>query len=234
MGVSAVAQDADGYTIVGPGSYVDSAGNPLTITLTGVNEVGGNTTMSLSGNMMFTGPSSTAATLTYNGNSSYSATFTGTSSPARGMIAASPLVVNGYSITEYPTPTGGSEPWGMVAGPDGNVWFVENAGERRREDHAGGSITEYPLTAGTGHPDLRRDRTCASGSPRGAGKIGRINTDGTGYVEFAAAGGAHPKAIVSGPDGNLWFTDSANNSIGVMSTSGALLHNYTAGISARL
>jgi streptogramin lyase len=25
---------------------------------------------------------------------------------------------------EFPTPTAGSRPWGIAAGPDGNVWFA--------------------------------------------------------------------------------------------------------------
>ena len=29
------------------------------------------------------------------------------------------------SITEFPVPTAGSNPWGITAGPDGNLWFTE-------------------------------------------------------------------------------------------------------------
>lgn len=231
--VTAVAYDVDGNTIVGPGSYVDSSGNPLTITLTGLNETGGNTTMSLSGNTTFTGPSSSSATVTYNGNSSYGATFAGKSSPARGMIAGTPLAVGGYSVTEYSTPSGFG-PWDLTVGPDGNMWFTECNGVavcKVARLTTSGAFSEYAIAAVPSDvapgPDGR-----VWFCEQGGGKIGRINTDGTGYVEFAAAGGAVPEALIAGPDGNLWFIDSGNNSIGVMSTSGVLLHNYTAGITA--
>lgn len=227
VAVNAVAYDADGNTIVGPGSYADSAGNPLTITLAGVTESGGNATLSLSGNMTFTGPSSTAATLSYNGNSSYGATsFAGTSSPARGMIVAAPAAVRGYQITEWNTPTAAAHPWGMTLGPDGNVWFVETSASNVAKITTAGVITEYSITAAqfpddvAAGPDGKLWVACQNG------KIDRINADGTGFVKFSAAVGAAAISIVGGPDGNLWFTDAGNNAIGVMSTAGVMLHNY--------
>lgn len=36
--------------------------------------------------------------------------------------------VSGQTVTEFPIPTAGSLPQGITAGPDGNLWFVENAG----------------------------------------------------------------------------------------------------------
>ena len=34
------------------------------------------------------------------------------------------------TITEYPTPTAGSAPQGIAAGPDGAMWFTEHATSR--------------------------------------------------------------------------------------------------------
>jgi virginiamycin B lyase len=33
-------------------------------------------------------------------------------------------------ITEYPIPTANSMPRGIATGPDGNLWFVESAGNK--------------------------------------------------------------------------------------------------------
>ena len=34
------------------------------------------------------------------------------------------------SITEFPVPTANSEPYGITAGPDGNLWFTETGQAR--------------------------------------------------------------------------------------------------------
>src|SRR5215475_12089700 len=39
-----------------------------------------------------------------------------------------PAVLNG--ITEYSVTTGSSDPYGICSGPDGNLWFVERAGNK--------------------------------------------------------------------------------------------------------
>jgi hypothetical protein len=57
------ALDADGNTIVGPGSYVDASGNPLTVTLADSDTSG---TTSLSTHTL-TAPPATPVTLAYNG-----------------------------------------------------------------------------------------------------------------------------------------------------------------------
>ena len=83
------------------------------------------------------------------------------------------------AITEYPTKTSGSAPEGITWGPDGNVWFAENT-----PNNIGvivpltAAITEYP-------PSSALDSFG-----------GGINTN------FGAYG------ITTGPDGNLWFTES--------------------------
>ena len=46
----------------------------------------------------------------------------------------------------------------------------------------------------------------------GTSKIGRITTTGT-ISEFSLPKFGTPNIIVQGPDGNMWFTDIANQSI---------------------
>ena len=56
------------------------------------------------------------------------------------------------------------------------------------------------------------------GEPRG--KIGRIGTSGK-FREFRIPyPDAHPGAVVAGPDGNVWFTDSGTDALGRITPSG--------------
>ena len=36
-----------------------------------------------------------------------------------------PTVSTSGAVTQFPTPTQNSGPWGVVSGPDGNIWFTE-------------------------------------------------------------------------------------------------------------
>jgi virginiamycin B lyase len=57
--------------------------------------------------------------------------------------------------------------------------------------------------------------------------IGRITPQGV-VTEFKLAKDSHPQTITAGADGNLWFTERLQDAIGVMDTSGNLLHIYSA------
>src|SRR5204863_6975908 len=49
-------------------------------------------------------------------------------------------------LTEFPARrTAGSEPAGIVAGPDGNLWFTEYGGSRVGKITPAGVVTEYSL-----------------------------------------------------------------------------------------
>ena len=48
------------------------------------------------------------------------------------------------AITEFPTPTGSSEPTGIAAGPDGALWFMEVGGQKIGRMTTAGAFTEYP------------------------------------------------------------------------------------------
>src|SRR6266704_3476957 len=49
------------------------------------------------------------------------------------------------TITEYPTPTSNSLPYGVTPGPDGNVWFTEANSHNIGRITPIGTITEFPL-----------------------------------------------------------------------------------------
>ena len=38
-------------------------------------------------------------------------------------------------ITEFPIPTASSGPYGIAAGPDGNLWFTEHLRQQDRPHH---------------------------------------------------------------------------------------------------
>lgn len=136
------------------------------------------------------------------------------------------FAADGAGITEYPIPTASSYPYGIVAGPDGALWFTEvssipGTGKIGRIT-TGGVITEFTVPTANSAPF----EICVG--PDGAlwftennkDKIGRITTDGT-ITEFSIpTSGSYPQGITTGPDGNLWFTEYGASKIGRMTPAG--------------
>jgi virginiamycin B lyase len=125
-------------------------------------------------------------------------------------------------VTEYPIPTLYSEPWGIAAGPDGNMWFQEHTtyGKIGRIT-PGGVITEFPITRGSGEgiaagPDGNMWYTVIQA------RIGRITTDGV-MTEFPLSDPySDPTEIAAGPDGAMWFTESNHGKIGRVTMDGVI------------
>ncbi|MBX3025832.1 hypothetical protein KF840_13070 [bacterium] len=87
-----------------------------------------------------------------------------------------------------------SNPQDIVLGPDGNFWFTEyDAGSIGRITPMG-VIKHFPIAPAAG-----------LGGPRIAVDV------------------SQPQSLAVGPDGNLWFTDPGLNTIGRMTTSGAVV-----------
>jgi virginiamycin B lyase len=55
-------------------------------------------------------------------------------------------------VTEFLVPTPNSHPWGITAGPDGNVSFTEFLGRKIGRITPAGVITEFPLPTADGSP----------------------------------------------------------------------------------
>src|SRR5262249_26244187 len=54
------------------------------------------------------------------------------------------------AFTEFSPPTGGSKPQGITTGPDGALWFTEEAGNRIERLTTDGHFTEFGIpTAGS-------------------------------------------------------------------------------------
>jgi streptogramin lyase len=148
------------------------------------------------------------------------------------LTAALPsAAVTSPTITEF---GGGVGPLGLAAGPDGNLWFAENSGNKIGrmtpsgtlvEFSAGLSINAWPAGIAVG-PDGNLWFT-----EYVQNKIGRITPTGT-ITQFSAgvSAGSAPNGIVAGPDGNLWFTETAGNRIGRITTAGVVTE-FSVGIS---
>jgi streptogramin lyase len=137
------------------------------------------------------------------------------------------------AITDYPLPTGGSNPERIAVGADGNLWFAENGNNAiGKIAPAGGTITEYavPLgAAGQSEPNcvvLGSDNRIwfwdESNDVLGAITSAGVVSEYPGSIPATAA----VEGITSGPDGNIWVADQTANAIDKVSTAGALLASY--------
>lgn len=154
-------------------------------------------------------------------------------SPGRVVMAATSATM---AFTEYPVPSANSNPNGITAGPDGALWFAEDAEGASKIGRitTAGAVTEYNagLDPNSGPFDIKNGPngqlwftesgftdTCGT-IPNG---IGSITTSGvvTNYTSgFTTCAG--PYGITAGADGNLWFTEYTAGVYGKMTTSGSV------------
>ena len=107
-------------------------------------------------------------------------------------------------------PTAGSQPRGIVAAPDGAIWFAEGQGNKIGRITTGGNITEFAVPLANAQPwsiTVGPDGALYFGE-FGGGQIGRITTSGvfSGYtVPFAANNRVTVQliSITLGPDGSV-------------------------------
>ena len=133
------------------------------------------------------------------------------------LLASATSATAAPTITEFSAGlTANSKPFGIGAGPDGNIWFTETANPGRiGRIKPDGTITEF-TTGLTGDsapggivagPDGNIWFTEINGN-----RVGRITPAGA-ISEFSMGlqANARPYAITAGPDGNLWFSNNNNN-----------------------
>jgi streptogramin lyase len=144
----------------------------------------------------------------------------GSGKPSR-KVPAIGRITPGGEITQFDQPGEGTYPSRLAAGPDGNVWFTESAGQVGRITPAG-EIRLFPLAADsrpyeivTG-PDGNLWVTMEGSAS--SGTLGRI-TPGGEFTEFPLEPSVYAGALVAGPDGRLWFS-SGPGLIGRMSPAG--------------
>ena len=136
------------------------------------------------------------------------------------VVIIAPAAAWAATITEFPIPTAGSQPYGITKGPDGNLWFTERNSHKigRITADSPNTITEFPLSGVfnapqgmTAGPDGNLWFTEGFG-----GKIGQIMPMSPNSItEFSTpTAGGIPIGITAGPDGNLWFADNGTNKVG--------------------
>ena len=152
-----------------------------------------------------------------------------------GVLAASPAGGASPFGTVTVVARGISDPLGIAAGPDGNLWFTSTGNASiGRVTPAGvianftGTDIQYPAGIAAG-PDGNMWFTNNGDSP----SVGRITTAGV-VSNFTGTGISNPYGIAAGPDGNLWFTNFTSvvsSSIGRITTAGVVSDFAGTGIS---
>jgi hypothetical protein len=108
-------------------------------------------------------------------------------------------------FTQFPIPTPGSHPYGIVAGIDGRLYFTEAANKIGRITTSG-TITEFP-TPGSVPYGIVAGIDGNLYFADAVGKIGRMTVSGI-VTEFPVpTSTSFPQGVASGPDGAIWFTE---------------------------
>jgi virginiamycin B lyase len=128
-----------------------------------------------------------------------------------------------------------SNPSGIVAGPDGALWFTqgcngiaqfETCGESIERITTSGATTLYSLP----YTGVTQAPTGITNGSDGAlwfteslgNKIGRITTTGVINEYPIPTANSYALSIAAGPDGALWFTEAYGNKIGRATVSGSI------------
>jgi streptogramin lyase len=161
-------------------------------------------------------------------------TFTAADSGVRGFSGTIFLTAGSQTLTasngavgainEFTIPTANSQPTGITAGPDGNVWFVEQLGKKIGRITPSGTITEFPIPSSISGP------YGITAGPDGnvwfveqyGNRVGKITPAGTITEYTVPTAGSQPTGITAGPDGNLWFVEYSGNKVGRITPSGTI------------
>ena len=141
------------------------------------------------------------------------------------------FVLLGPQFSLYPVPLNStytrSEPTGITAGPDGNVWFADTDCCVGKVDVATKAITRYPLPAGREPVPI----VSRNGGLWLAGRLYLDEVSTAGAIlksldyEVAPNQGLASAQMVVSPDGNFWFADGCGIYIDSVSPSGTV-HTY--------
>ncbi len=136
------------------------------------------------------------------------------------------------TIKEFPVKTANRQPLGIAAGPDGNIWFTEQAAPTIGRSTLSGEMTEFPGLASPAQTITAGPDGGLWFTEQGADKIGRMTVAGT-LKQFPLPGGSNPLDIIAGPDGNLWFTEQGGNGAIARITPNGTTTEFTAGLTAK-
>jgi virginiamycin B lyase len=114
------------------------------------------------------------------------------------------MTVDG-SFDSWPLPRPHSDPAQIVAGPDGALWFTEQAGYRIGRITTDGEISEFPLRPGLAPVGIavgpEGDLWFATDK-----RVGRVTTEGA-IDTWPVPGADNLYNIAVSEDGDLWITD---------------------------
>jgi len=115
----------------------------------------------------------------------------------------------------------------IAAGPDGNMWFTNNANNSVNVITPDGSVTSFPVPTS---PSLASGPvlTAIAAGPDGnmwftgyfANYVGKVTPAGVVTTYQVPIAGGRPLDITAGPDGNMWFTLGFGNGIGRITPAG--------------
>src|SRR5215471_7543488 len=141
------------------------------------------------------------------------------------LTLVAPDVLGAAGTVTFYTGTGIDDGYGIVAGPDGALWFTNHGNSTIGRITTAGVITSYT------DPSINLPQGIAAGpdgalwfANNGNNSIGRITTAGN-VTNYTYTGPLMPPiAITVGPDGALWFTasNSYTGLIGRITTAGAI------------
>ena len=128
------------------------------------------------------------------------------------------------TVTEFPIPTSGSGPQDIAAGPDGNLWFTEQAANQIGRITTTGIVADFPIPTANSLP-----QGIAAGpdgnlwfTEQAANQIARMTTSGVVTEFVIPTTNSNPWYIAAGPDGNLWFTEYFGRKVGRITTAGVI------------
>jgi streptogramin lyase len=133
-------------------------------------------------------------------------------------------------VGECTIPSWEAQPYHLVAGPDGNIWFTEYGGGIARLTRPTGarpscavfSFTEYATPTSSSSPvEIIVGPKCKTTdvmaglwfTESARGKLACSNVDGD-ITEYTLGGSVSPFGLALGADGNLWFTEPTAARIG--------------------
>jgi virginiamycin B lyase len=124
-------------------------------------------------------------------------------------------------------PLGLAGPDGITAGPAGdpNVYFTTDSGGIGKHSTSGGGVTSTSVGVDANGITVGPDGNLWVTSGTGAGAVSKVSPGGAGapsVLQSFPTQGATPRGITTGPDGALWFAESGSNSVGRVTTSGAV------------
>jgi virginiamycin B lyase len=153
--------------------------------------------------------------------------------PGAAAVDAGGRASDEVRITEFPLPDG-SLPGGIVSGPDGALWFYETGTNQIARISTDGQITEFAIpTANASEPYqgfvgvgpdkaiyFTENRTFSLGKLTLDGQLEETPIEMRVRNHSPNASGNPLLGIAAGPDGAIWFTGAASNSIWRLSVDG--------------